>query len=67
MTEQDPDPNQPIRVYLNRYLDRTNHFDFAVMIKGAWGVGKTHFIDKYIERRIQSNPSCKAVKSAFMA
>jgi hypothetical protein len=45
------DLRQPILDYLNYYCDKENDFDYAVMIKGQWGAGKTFFINKFIEAR----------------
>lgn len=44
-------PNDHVESYLRHYCDPANKFDFAVLITGPWGVGKTHFIDKFVERR----------------
>jgi len=40
--------NEHITTYLDWYLDVDNP-EFAVMIKGEWGSGKSYFIKKYIE------------------
>ena len=40
--------NQHIEKYLNEYRKMKNT-DFAVMITGPWGCGKTHFIKKYLK------------------
>lgn len=39
--------NQHIRSFLNYYLNLTVAPEYAVMIKGVWGSGKTHFIEDY--------------------
>jgi hypothetical protein len=40
--------------YLRRYCDQKNEFDYAVMIRGKWGAGKTHLINNFIiERKTQ--------------
>lgn len=36
--------NQHILDYLKHYLKEGSHPDFAVMIRGSWGSGKTYFI-----------------------
>lgn len=41
--------NQHIKEYLDYYCDIKNDTPFAVLLKGKWGCGKTHFIRKYIE------------------
>jgi hypothetical protein len=46
MTER----NQHIEEYLNAYR-KMEEFDFAVMITGPWGCGKTRFIDKYLKAK----------------
>ncbi len=41
--------NTHIENYLkNYYCDNKNSTPFAVLLKGSWGSGKTHFIKKYI-------------------
>lgn len=41
--------NKHIADYLDKYL-KLKEPDFAVMIKGEWGSGKTYFIKKYLEK-----------------
>lgn len=45
-------PNQHITEYLNYYctLDQP---EYAVLINGAWGIGKSHFIDNFIKQQPQ--------------
>lgn len=40
------DPNDPIIEYLHYYCDPANQFDYAVMVRGKWGTGKTFLIQK---------------------
>jgi len=40
--------NEHIFEYLKYYCDRENSFDFGVMIKGPWGVGKTFLIKSFL-------------------
>ena len=40
--------NQHIASYLDGYLNAANKPDYAVLITGDWGSGKTHFIKKYL-------------------
>ncbi len=47
--------------YLDQYCDNQNNFDFAVMLKGPWGVGKTHFIQRYI-----TSKNSESAKGRFM-
>jgi len=46
--------NQHIEKYLNAYREM-NDVDFAVMITGPWGCGKTHFIEDYLKRECTKN------------
>ncbi|MEE4253938.1 MAG: P-loop NTPase fold protein, partial [Desulfuromusa sp.] len=41
--------NQHVEDYLDAYL-KMDDVDFAVMITGAWGCGKTYFIKDYLDR-----------------
>ncbi|MCK6598994.1 MAG: KAP family NTPase, partial [Bdellovibrionaceae bacterium] len=43
--------NQNAINYLNYYLSKANKNDFAILIDGAWGSGKTHFIKSYIKAK----------------
>ncbi|WP_342643920.1 P-loop NTPase fold protein [Rhodoligotrophos ferricapiens] len=43
--------NDEVREYLDYYLSSELETDFAVMINGPWGAGKTHFIKAYLEER----------------
>lgn len=40
--------NQHVEEYLNAYREMAD-VDFAVMITGPWGCGKTHFITEYLD------------------
>jgi len=42
--------NQPIESYLDFFLDQDAP-QFAVLLTGPWGCGKTWFIDEYINSR----------------
>lgn len=42
--------NRHIEEYLNAYR-KMDDVDFAVMITGSWGCGKTHFITDYLKRK----------------
>jgi hypothetical protein len=39
------------RAYLDYYLDRKGDPEFAVMLEGPWGSGKSHFFDQYFKAR----------------
>jgi hypothetical protein len=41
--------NSHIKDYLDFYCTSTNMLPFAVLLKGKWGCGKTHFIKEYID------------------
>jgi tRNA A37 threonylcarbamoyladenosine biosynthesis protein TsaE len=43
--------NEHILEYLRYYCDENNTFDFAVMLKGRWGAGKTYLIKSFLEAR----------------
>jgi hypothetical protein len=45
----DDDLNKPVTEYLRYYADPENAFDFAVMVRGNWGAGKTYLINQFIE------------------
>ena len=40
-------PNLHITEFLNYYCDLPTAPQYAVMLKGKWGSGKTHFINEY--------------------
>ena len=40
------DPNTALIEYLHNYCDPANQFDYAVMVRGKWGAGKTFLIKK---------------------
>ncbi len=40
--------NQHITEYLKYYLDKDHYSNFAVMLTGEWGVGKTYYIKEFI-------------------
>ncbi|OJX71910.1 P-loop NTPase fold protein [Magnetospirillum sp. 64-120] len=41
--------NNDVREYLNHYLSPEMETDYAVMLTGPWGAGKTHFIKSYFK------------------
>lgn len=45
------DVNSEITSYLNFYTENTNPKNYAVLIDGEWGAGKTHFIKEFIETK----------------
>jgi Cdc6-like AAA superfamily ATPase len=44
----DDNLNEPIVEYLRYYVSTENSFDFAVMVRGKWGVGKTFLINQFL-------------------
>ena len=40
--------NKHIKEYLNNYLNEEQSPDYAVLITGCWGSGKTYFIRQYL-------------------
>ena len=49
-----PNINKYIEDYLNNYLKIDNP-EFAILLSGKWGSGKTFFIEQYIERYVEKN------------
>ncbi len=43
--------NDHIKKYLKYYCNNKNITPFAVLLKGKWGCGKTHFIKNYIKEQ----------------
>ena len=41
--------NKHIEKFLDYYLNKEQSPDYAVLITGCWGSGKTYFIRKYLE------------------
>ncbi|MFB0490063.1 putative DNA-binding ribbon-helix-helix protein [Methylobacterium sp. OAE515] len=54
------DPNKHIYDFLEYYCSSGNDFDYAVLIKGTWGSGKTHLIEHFIEKR-EEDPELKTL------
>ena len=51
MTDFISEPNKHIEKYFDYYFDGEKNFEYAVLLNGAWGSGKTWFIKKYIEKQ----------------
>src|SRR5690606_33031864 len=49
------EPNKHIEEYLDYYFDGTKSFEYAVLLNGAWGSGKTWFVKKYLEKKEDGN------------
>jgi hypothetical protein len=52
------DPNKHVLDYLRYYCELDNSFDFAVLLKGPWGAGKTYLINKFLTERARE-PSAR--------
>jgi hypothetical protein len=53
------DPNRHVLDYLEYYCKPDNSFDFAVLLKGSWGAGKTFLIKHFLEERPRSSSDGK--------
>ncbi len=45
------DPNKHVAGYLRYYCDADSVLDYAVMLRGPWGSGKTHLINEFLAER----------------
>jgi len=45
--------NERINATLDIYLKNKNHTDYAIMINGKWGCGKTYYIENELKERIK--------------
>ena len=54
-------PNQHVSEYLNNYLSLENP-EYAILLNGKWGSGKTYFIQSYIENFKDKNKNIKFIK-----
>ncbi|WP_254202672.1 P-loop NTPase fold protein, partial [Acinetobacter sp. BY419] len=45
------EPNKHIEEYLDYYFDGKKNFEYAVLLNGAWGSGKTWFVKQYLEKK----------------
>jgi len=43
------DPNESVIAFLTDYCEPNGLFDYAVMLRGPWGSGKTYLIRKFLE------------------
>lgn len=53
--------NHHIEINLEHYF-KLNEPEYAFLVTGTWGVGKTYFIDSVIEKNEQKNKDIKIVK-----
>ncbi|EFT2883157.1 NTPase KAP [Escherichia coli] len=54
--------NTYIKDYIEYYLSLTTEPQYAIMLKGAWGSGKTWFIEQVLEEYKQKNSEFKFLK-----
>ena len=47
-------PNKHIEEYLDYYFDGKKNFQYAVLLNGAWGSGKTWFVKKIFRKKGRS-------------
>ena len=52
--------NNHIKEYLMNYIGLENP-QYAILLKGKWGSGKTHFINKYKEELDKKQPKQKYI------
>lgn len=45
------DPNAPVGLFLDAYCESTAQLNYAVMLTGPWGAGKTHLLKAYLADR----------------
>lgn len=57
--------NKGIKTYLEEYVKRPDP-QFAVLIKGEWGCGKTHFINEWI-KECEQKKSDKVLKPIYIS
>lgn len=68
MPKLNPTPNDHVLGYLRYYSDPANEFDFAVLLTGPWGVGKTHLIKNFIEATSeQANKEGRTFRSLYVS
>lgn len=58
MTPSNESINSHIEEYLNYYCGLSHAPEFAVLLKGQWGSGKTWFINKYCKKLKANNQRC---------
>ena len=54
--------NTYTKEYINYYLSLTTEPQYAIMLKGAWGSGKTWFIERVLEEYKQAHTEFKFLK-----
>lgn len=48
--------NASITKFLDYYVDRSRPFDYAVMVNGPWGSGKTHLVKEFLNNKSSLKP-----------
>ena len=48
------EPNKHVEQYLDHYLQLPHTTNYAVMLNGDWGVGKTFFLRRYLKQKFKS-------------
>jgi hypothetical protein len=61
----DVDPNKEILEFLAYYCQPDNPLDYAVMLRGPWGAGKTHLIDNFLKSREKAGPTKQLYVSLY--
>lgn len=54
--------NMHTKEYINYYLSLTTEPQYAIMPKGAWGSGKTWFVERVLEEYKQAHTEFKFLK-----
>jgi hypothetical protein len=62
---QPANPNDHVLEYLDYYCQPSHALDYAVMIKGPWGSGKTFLIKKFMEKRSAAGPAKQLYVSLY--
>jgi predicted GTPase len=52
MPDKPIDNNRHIKEYLSQYVNFPHSPHFAVMLSGAWGIGKTFLIKAFLESEL---------------
>jgi hypothetical protein len=51
MAASGENPNKAVMDFLHQYSAPESQYDYAVMLRGKWGAGKTYLIRKFIKER----------------
>lgn len=47
------DNNSHVKEYLSYYVSLPHPSNYAVMVKGPWGIGKTYLISEFLEQEVK--------------